>query len=173
MWFDSWSDVLRVVYVGTAAYLTVIVVLRVAGKRSLAKLNAFDLVVTVALGSILATIVLNSQVSWSEGAAALALLAILQFVVTWTSAHTRSGRKVVTAEPTLVLRDGKPMPEAMRAQRLSLDEVRQAVRSTGAGDLSDIAAVVLETDGTLSVIAATTLGNGSALEEVRRGEERR
>jgi hypothetical protein len=51
------------------------VVLRVSGKRTLAKLNVFDFVVTVALGSTLATILLNSTVSWAEGAVALAVLA--------------------------------------------------------------------------------------------------
>ena len=86
MWFDSWSDIARVLAVGTAAYATVVVVLRLSGKRTLSKLNAFDLVVSVALGSTLATILLNSDVSWAEGATALALLAALQFVVAWTTA---------------------------------------------------------------------------------------
>ena len=75
MWFQSWSDLLRVLLVGTAGYAAVVVLLRVTGKRTLAKLNAFDLVVTVALGSTLATILLSADVSWSEGALALALLA--------------------------------------------------------------------------------------------------
>ena len=79
MWFDGWSDILRVALVGGAAYLTLLVVLRVSGKRTLAKLNAFDLVVTVALGSTLATILLSKDVSWSEGAVALGGLALLQF----------------------------------------------------------------------------------------------
>jgi uncharacterized membrane protein YcaP (DUF421 family) len=72
MWFDSWSDILRVVLAGSAAYAWLVALLRVSGKRTLAKLNAFDLVVTVAFGSTLATILLSSDVSWSEGAAALA-----------------------------------------------------------------------------------------------------
>lgn len=83
MWFDSWSDLGRVLAVGTSAYLTVVLVLRSSGKRTLAKLNAFDLVVTVALGSTLATILLNSDVSWAEGALALVVLALLQFLVAW------------------------------------------------------------------------------------------
>ena len=55
MWFDSWSDVVRVVSIGAAAYATLVAMLRISGKRTLAKLNAFDLIVTVALGSTLAT----------------------------------------------------------------------------------------------------------------------
>jgi uncharacterized membrane protein YcaP (DUF421 family) len=63
MWFDTWSDVLRVLAVGAAAYGALVPPLRVSGKRTLAKLNAFDWVVSVALGSTLATILLSSDVA--------------------------------------------------------------------------------------------------------------
>ena len=96
MWFDSWSDALRVLLVGTAAYATLVVVLRVSGKRTLAKLNAFDFVVTVALGSTLATILLNSTVSWAEGAVALAVLAGLQFLVAVVASRVPDARSVAT-----------------------------------------------------------------------------
>ncbi|UOY01938.1 DUF421 domain-containing protein [Blastococcus sp. PRF04-17] len=166
MWFDSWSDIARVLAVGAAAYVTVVVVLRFSGKRTLAKLNAFDWVVSVAFGSTLATILLSSDVAWAEGAAALALLAALQFAVAWTTARTTRGRATVTARPTLLLEDGRPLPQALLRQRVTLDEIRQAVRSTGSGDLSDVAAVVLESDGSLSVISRSRAGDRSALEGV-------
>ena len=53
MFFDSWTGLLRVLVVGGCAYSALILFLRLSGKRTLAKLNAFDLVVTVALGSII------------------------------------------------------------------------------------------------------------------------
>ena len=168
MWFDSWSDIARVLAVGSAAYVTVVVVLRLTGKRTLSKLNAFDLVVSVALGSTLATILLSSDVSWAEGATALALLAGLQFVVAWTTTHLPGGRSVVTARPTLLLDDGRMLPHALKEQRVTEDEIRQAVRATGSGDLADIAAVVLESDGSFSVISTSKAGDRSALEGVRR-----
>ncbi|MBI9114172.1 DUF421 domain-containing protein [Sanguibacter suaedae] len=164
MWFDTWSDIVRVLAVGAAAYVTLVLVLRVSGKRTLAKLNAFDLVVTVALGSTLATILLSADVSWAEGAVALVLLAVLQIVVSWSSAHLPGGRSVVTARPTTVLRDGRILHDAMRDQRLTEADVRQAVRSSGNGGLDTIAAVVLESDGTLSVVPSSSLGDGSALD---------
>jgi len=166
MWWSSWSDVGRVVAVGAAAYLAVVVVLRVSGKRTLAKLNAFDLVVTVALGSTLATILLNSDVSWVEGVTALVLLAGLQAVVAWVTVHRPGARKVVTSRPTLLWRDGRPIDSALTEQRVALDEVRQAVRATGTGDLAQVAAVVLESDGTLSVIPQREIGDWSALSGV-------
>lgn len=167
MWFDGWSDVVRVVVVGGAAYVTLLALLRLLGKRTLAKLNAFDLVVTVAFGSTLATVLLSAEVSWSEGAAALALLGVLQLAVSWTTVRFSRGRGVVTAAPTLVLRDGAVLEEALRTQRLTRSEIRQAARSSGVGGLETIAAIVLETDGTLSVVTRDQLGSGSALEGVR------
>jgi uncharacterized membrane protein YcaP (DUF421 family) len=167
MWFDSWSDLLRVLLVGTAAYGTLVVVLRVSGKRTLAKLNAFDFVVTVALGSTLATILLDSSVSWAEGALALATLAALQLIVALTASRFPVTRTLVTARPTLLVSDGDVLDRALREQRVGHAEIRQAVRSAGYGDLSQIAAVVLETDGTLSVIGAGQRGGAWALTDVR------
>ncbi len=167
MWFDSWSDLARILAVGTSAYVTVVLLLRLSGKRTLAKLNAFDLVVTVALGSTLATILLSSDVSWTEGALGLAILAMLQSVVAWLITRRPGLRGLVTARPTLMLRDGSVLPTALRRERVSLDEIRQAVRASGSGDLSTIAAVVLESDGSLSVIPGSKAGDGSSLRGVR------
>ncbi|SEK67828.1 Protein of unknown function [Blastococcus sp. DSM 46786] len=173
MWFDNWSDVIRVLLVGAAAYATVVVALRLSGKRTLTKLNAFDLVVTVALGSTLATILLSSDVAWVEGAVALGLLALLQAVVAWLTVRWPGLRTVVTSRPTLVLSDGEPLPDRMREVRIGIDEIRQAVRSSGSGDLADVAAVVLESDGSLSVIPAEKYGTGAALEGVAGADARR
>ncbi|QGQ19409.1 DUF421 domain-containing protein [Cellulomonas sp. JZ18] len=164
MWFDSWNDVWRVVAVGAAAYVALVLVLRVSGKRTLSKLNAFDLVVTVALGSTLATILLSSDVAWAEGAVALALLTGLQMVVSWTTARAGRGRSLVTARPTFLVRDGVVDDAALRSQRLTRSEVRQALRSSGVGGLDQVAAVVLESDGSLSVVTRDQVGDGWALD---------
>lgn len=164
MWFDSWSDLGRVVAVGATAYVALVVVLRLAGKRTLAKLNAFDLVVTVALGSTLATILLSADVSWAEGVTAFALLAALQLAVSWTTSRAPGGRAAVTAHPTVIVRDGVLDERAMRAQRLTVGEVRQALRSSGVGGLDLVSRVVLESDGTLSVIQTSSVGDGWALD---------
>jgi uncharacterized membrane protein YcaP (DUF421 family) len=63
MWFSTWSDLTRILLVGAAAYVTLVVILRTSGKRTLAKLNAFDLVVRVALASTPATIFLDEKVA--------------------------------------------------------------------------------------------------------------
>lgn len=166
MWFDAWGGLVRVLLVGTAAYVFLVVLLRLSGKRTLAKLNAFDLVVTVALGSTLATILLSGDVAWTEGVLALVLLVALQLVVAWTTTRWPASRQALTAAPSLLLWHGEVREDALREHRVSMGELRQAVRSGSSGDLSQVGAVVLESDGTLSVVPASSLGDASALADV-------
>lgn len=171
VWFDSWDDVLRVVLVGAVTYVVLVLMIRIAGKRTLSQLNAFDFVVSVALGSVLATVLLSSDVSFVEGVTALGLLAGLQFLVAAVSSRWPRTRHVVTADPVLLLADGQVRNEALRRNRLTESELRQVVRAQGSGDMSQVKAVVLETDGKFSVITRTQFGSGSALTDVHGAEE--
>ncbi len=153
MWFDDWNDLVRIIVVAPVAYCSLVAVLRLTGKRTLSKLNAFDLVVTVAIGSTLATVVLSADVSIAEGVLALILLVVLQLVVTWTSVRFRVVERLAKSEPTLVYRNDF-LDAAMRRERVTRDEVRQVARAEGHATLDGVAAVVLETDGTLSILDA-------------------
>lgn len=173
MWFDSWSDILRILVLGSASYLTLVIVLRFSGKRTLSQLNAYDFIVTVAFGSTLATIFLNADVSLSEGAVALALLAALQLLLAWLSSRRERVRSMVTSQPVVLLTYGQLEREAMRRNRITESEIFQAMRSSGMADPEDVAAVVLETNGKLSVISSSKFGSGAAMKGVRgssRGE---
>lgn len=159
MLFDGWSGLLRVTVVGTLAYLSLIVLLRISGKRTLAKLNAFDFVVTVAIGSTLATVLLSSSVALAEGVLGLVLLVGLQYVVAWASVRSHRVERWVKSEPTLVYRDGF-LESAMRRERITRDELREAARGQGYADLSEISAIVLESDGSLSILTRPPLSDG-------------
>ena len=135
------GDVGRVVGLGAAAYVVMVIVLRVSGKRTLAKLNAFDLVVTVALGSVLATIALSSDVSLVDGVAAIVVLVAAQWAVSWASVHTSLAQRMVRAEATVVFPHGRFDDAALSKVRLTRGEVCQAIRSSGCGDLEPVAAV--------------------------------
>ena len=164
---DDWNTLLRTAIIGVLAYAALVTLLRISGRRTLSKMNAFDLVVTVALGSTLATVLLNQNVTLAQGALAFALLIGMQFVVTWSSVRTRWVRRVVTGEPALLLYRGKLQPKALLRARVTEDEVRSAVRSGGLAALDEVEAVVLETDGSFSVIRAGQHGSDSSLTGVR------
>jgi uncharacterized membrane protein YcaP (DUF421 family) len=152
MFFSGWQPLVRIAVVGMLAYLSLVVILRLTGKRTLTKLNAFDLVITISLGSCLATVLLSKDVSLAEGIMAFATLCTMQFCVTWLSVRSDRVKQVVKSEPTLLLLRGKPLREAMRRQRFTLDELQAAVRSANEATLDSVDAIVLETDGSLSII---------------------
>ena len=162
MFFDSWDSIVRVVSVGVLAYAGLVILLRISGNRTLSKMNSFDLVVTVAFGSTLSTILVNSTVSLTVGLVALALLVFLQFAMTWTSVRSRSFGKLVKTAPTVVVWDGELQGPALTWVRITADEVRAAVRQQGHGSLAAIDAVILESDGSLSIVARDKAGDRSA-----------
>lgn len=166
MLFDSWPGIGRTLLAGLLAYAALIVVLRATGKRTLSKWNAFDFVVTIALGSTLASTMLSKDVSVVEGSLAMTLLVVLQYVVTWLTVRTGWVQRLVKAEPTLLLYRGRLRTEALRGERVTPSEVRAALRAHGIGRVADAAAVVLETDGTFSVIR-TLDGEATSLEGVQ------
>lgn len=155
MLFDSWYDLLRILVVGVCAYAGLVLFLRVTGKRTLSKMNAFDLVVTVALGSTLASALLSADVSLSEGLLAFALLCALQYVVAFASVRSGRFRSLIKAEPTLLFYRGSLLPTMLRRERVSEEEIMAAVRAQGIARLSAVKAVVLETDGSISIVATS------------------
>lgn len=152
MLFEDWAGIGRTVLVGTLAYVALVVLIRVSGKRTLAKMNAFDLVVTVALGSTLATILLSKDVALAEGVAAYATLIALQFAIAWLSSRSDFFESLVKSEPSMLLYNGRFLDREIRAERVTREEVIAALRSQSVSRIEDAAAVVLETDGSFTVL---------------------
>lgn len=168
MFFDNIDGLLRVLLVSVCAYAALVLILRVTGKRTLAKLNAFDFVVTVAFGSTLATILLSNDVALAEGVLALAMLALLQYVVAKTSLWSDVFRKFVRSDAVLLVEDGRYCEGAMTDERITQSEIDSVIRNHGIGRISEVAAVVLETDGSFSVIRQQDKGELTSLRSVRR-----
>lgn len=173
---SSWAEVGRTALIGVLAYAALVVLLRVSGKRTLSKMNAFDLVVTVALGSTLASTLTSKSVALINGIAAFTILIALQFIVAWTSSRSPRVNRMVKSEPALLVYRGRVLVDALHRERVSLDEVLAALRKHGTPTFEDVEAVVLETDGTFSLVprtedASAVLGGlrgSSQLEELRR-----
>lgn len=166
MFFNNWGDVLRVIIVGSLGYVTLIVFLRVSGKRTLSKMNMFDFVITVALGSTFASLILSKDVALAEGVVALGLLIWLQYVVAWISVRWKRFREFVKGEPTLLFYRGNYLHDSMRAERIAIEEIRFAARAQGISDMSEVGAIVLETDGTFSVVPDLNADDSGALKDV-------
>ena len=164
--FAGWEQVGRVVFVGTIAYASLVLLIRTSTKRTLAQLSAFDFVITVALGSAYGRILTATEVGLFEALIAFALLASLQYVL--ATAESRSPRfaQLVKAPPSLLFYRGEYVHGAMRRERIAPAEIDAAVRSSGTGSLDEIEAVILESGGSFSIIPSAQVGNGSALREL-------
>jgi uncharacterized membrane protein YcaP (DUF421 family) len=152
MLFDDLSGLLRILFVGIVAYGALVTFLRISGKRTLSKMNAFDLVVTVALGSTLATVLLSKDVPLAEGLLALALLIALQWVVAWGSTRSQRVSELVKSEPQILYHRGRMIEAALQRERVTPEEIAAAARGSGYGELDEVETVLLETDGSFSVI---------------------
>ncbi len=131
-------------------------------------MNAFDFVVTVALRSTLATVLLSKDVALVEGVVAFTLLVGAQYLITWLSVRSSVVRQLVKSEPSLLFHDGDFLASAMKRERVTEDEVLAAVRQQGKPSLDQVGAVVLETDGTFSILSSSTTEEArSALQNVR------
>ncbi len=171
MFFNDWFGLERILIVGFLAYVALIFCLRISGKRTLAKWNAFDFIVTIALGSILASQMLSKNTPLAEGVLAFTFLIFLQFLITKISLYSKFVRDSVKSEPSLLLRDGKFIEKALKRQRVTESEVCAAVRAKGFSALEDAAAVVLETDGSFSVLKKSETQSFSAMRDVKNFEE--
>jgi uncharacterized membrane protein YcaP (DUF421 family) len=165
--FDDFEGLLRTLVVGVLAYVALIVVLRSSGKRTLSKMNAFDLVVTVALGSTLATILLSRDTPLADGVVAFLVLAGMQRLITEVSLRSPFVARLVKAEPRALLYRGKVLQDALREERVLEEELQAALRAQGFARYEDTDLVVLETDGSFTAVSSLPEGPSAATDGVR------
>ncbi len=150
--FSDWTTILRIVLVGILIYLSLVFILRIFGKRALAKMNAYDFVVTIALGSVLSTTILNKDVTLIDGALAMILLLTLQFILAKLAWFSSFIERLIKDEPVILFYQNEFDHTVMKEQRVLEEEVYQAIRSKGFSSTNDVLAVVLETTGDISVL---------------------
>jgi uncharacterized membrane protein YcaP (DUF421 family) len=153
MFFHSWAELGRIALVSTILFVLIVVLLRLVGQQALAKMSGYDVVVTVTLGSIVASVVLTRAMTVSDAAVALVTLIALQETTRWLQAHWLPVHHAVREPPRVVLWDGALLENRLTDYSVSADEVRAAVRKAGYASLEAIRAVVLENDGEWSVVA--------------------
>lgn len=169
VFFTGWAPVLRILVVGVSMYAALVALFRLSGSRTLASMNAFDFIVTVAIGSAFGRALTARDVALAEALTAFVLLISLQYVVGWWRVRSDRFERLITNPPILLYyRDGF-LRDAMRAEQVTEDEIRSAVRKEEFGSLDDVQAVILESNGEVSVVQS--VGDGSAMGDVLLGVE--
>ena len=167
IFFTDLDTLLRIVVVGVLAYFALVFIIRVSGKRTLASLNAFDFIITVAIGSTLATVLLSRDISIVDGVVGFLILIGLQYIVSWTYARSRLASWLIKNQPRLLYYRGELYFEVLKQERLTESDILQALRAQGIASYNEVDAIVLETNGHISTLKHAETEAGSTLSNVR------
>jgi uncharacterized membrane protein YcaP (DUF421 family) len=119
---------------------------------------AFDFVVTIALGSSLATVALNKSVTLADGIAALGVFILAQFLLTWLSVRIPRMKTLITSVPTLLFYRGDFLWEAMIRERISEEEIFKTSRMAGLSILDDVEMIILESTEDILIVKKNEFG---------------
>ena len=147
----SWIDAATVVVSTVGIYLAFLVLLRIAGQRAVAAMSSFDFAAAIAFGAVLGRTVLGYTPTLAAGLLGMVTLFALQagFGVVRRS---RSLDRALNNLPLLLMVNGEVLPEQLRRARMVEDELRQKLRLAGIHRYDDVAAVILERTGAISVL---------------------
>ncbi len=152
VFFDNIDKLGRIVLTTVMVYVLIVLVTKASGKRSTSQLNNFDWIVTVMIGSLGASTILLKNIPFIEGVSSILVLYLLQFLVTKYASISPQFSSVILSDPRIVFYQGQFLPEAMRAERLTRQEIECAMRAEGVNNFDDIEAIVFESDAKLSII---------------------
>ncbi|MGX7107976.1 DUF421 domain-containing protein [Facklamia miroungae] len=154
--FNSYQDIWRVVISGILFYFFLIIVLNISGKRSITNLSMYDYIVTLALGSLVSSAIILKSVSFMDGVVGVLILLALQFLITYLTRFNVGLFRFLNPAPSVLFYKGTFVEENLRKNRATKDEVYAAIRSQGQTTSDQIFAVVLESNGNLSVIKSAS-----------------
>ena len=152
VFFDNIDKLGRIVLTTVMVYVLIVLVTKVSGKRSTSQLNNFDWIVTVMIGSLGASTILLKDIPFVEGVSSILVLYLLQFLVTKYASISPQFSSFILSEPRIVFYQGQFLPDAMRAERLTRQEIECAMRSEGVHRFDDVEAIVFESDAKLTII---------------------
>lgn len=161
--FNDWTPVVRVVFMAFAGYLTLLVLLRASGQRTLSQMTSFDLVITVTLGSAFGRVITAREVALVEVLAAFGSLVLLQILVANLWGRFPRLRQAVTPTPAVLVHDGRVVASELRRTRLREEDLLVAARKQGLGSLDEVHTILFEGNGQLAVITRDAVGDGAAI----------
>ena len=167
--FSDWGQVLMTAAATSVVYACALAAVRLAGRRTVAELSAFDVVVTVAIGSVVATTALPRNPSVADGIAALVTLLLLQVIVAAARQRFPIAVRLLDFRPYVVASGSKvDIRRSPLTAQLTEDDVLSRLRLRGVFDLAEVEVVVLEANGEISVIPRGTALSAEMVAEINR-----
>jgi uncharacterized membrane protein YcaP (DUF421 family) len=130
----------------------VLILTRVIGRRELASLAPFDLILLIILGDALQQGLTQDDYSVTGAILVVGTLAILQVATSWITFRFPFTRRALEGEPLIVIEDGKPIERNLKRERLTVEELTESARMHEIASLDEVRWAVLERNGELSFI---------------------
>jgi uncharacterized membrane protein YcaP (DUF421 family) len=143
---------MQIVVRAAAMYLFIWFLTRSMGKKELSDLSLFEMILLIVTGDLIQQGVMQEDESITGAALAIATLALFVVGFSFVAFKWGKARPAVEGVPVVILKDGKPIPEVLKTERLTLDELKEAARQNGIGDLAKVDLAVLESDGRFSFL---------------------
>jgi len=147
----SWTDAVSVVLSAIGVYLAFLILIRIVGQRALTAMSSFDFAATIAVGAIMGRAVLGYTPTLGAGVLGMATLFALQSAFGRVRWNHRLDRTLSTV-PLLLVANGAVLPDNLRKVKITEGEVRQQLRLAGVHRYDDVAALILERTGAVSVL---------------------
>ncbi|HVF20717.1 MAG TPA: YetF domain-containing protein [Mycobacteriales bacterium] len=141
-----------VVWRAAAIYLFLFVFTRALGKRELAEMSAFELIVLVTIGDLVQQGVTQEDFSMTGAVLAVSTFGFLALAGSYTAFRFPRTQPLLEGRPVVVVHRGKLLDDVLRVERLSSDEVREEARNQGITDLMQVQLGILEPDSKFSFL---------------------
>ncbi|SFW21300.1 DUF421 domain-containing protein [Cellulophaga fucicola] len=152
-WLFASGEIIGKVILSILAIFTIVIVItRISGLRTFSKMSSFDFASTIAIGSILASIVLNSSQSITKGAIALGGIILFQSVFSYCKRKFSWFNSLFTNSPMLLMENGEFIFNNLRKTNVDAKDVYAKLREANVKDKSEVLAVILESTGDISVL---------------------
>lgn len=131
-------------------FLFLWLITRLVGRSTIGELSTFQLILFITMGDMVQQAVTQQDFSMTGGMLAVSVFALMTMGLTWANARWPRIRPITHGVPVVILEDGMPLPEVLRHERMSIDDVMAAARQSGFERLSEIRLAVLEANGQVS-----------------------
>jgi uncharacterized membrane protein YcaP (DUF421 family) len=145
---------LEIILRTTLIYLAILIGLRLAGKREIGQMTVFDLVVLLLIANAVQNAMVGPDTSLTGGILAAAVLLVINIVLARLRMRWPRLRRLIEGSPTLLVLHGQVIQNHMKHEGIDQETLEAALREHGFGEISDVEMVVLEIDGSISVVPA-------------------
>ncbi len=143
---------MEIIVRATVIYFFLWVVTRGVGKRELSEMTAFELILLVTMGDLIQQGATQEDMSLTGAALAVGTLSLWILVFAYSTWRFKGVRSALEGVPVIVVRDGEPLHDMLKVERLTIDEVKEEARNQGIVDLAEVDIGVLEPDGKFSFL---------------------